>query len=175
MEKYERHHQLQDTILQHCGESTTGRQSEWVLLQIWKNTPHPPWTPFHTTINTSSNPPFPNTSNSEQRRLGVPGFPEAEKEKSTRPRQCHTSLSEILCWPTGCHLQEDLQQITETGSQTLHHHPHPKETQSYRTKWLQACGSNVCGHEVIWKIGAGPPEGHHWTLAGSPSVCLQRK
>ncbi len=33
--------------------------------------------------------------------------------------------------------------------QTLHHHPNPKETQNYRTKWLQACGSNICGHEVI--------------------------
>ncbi len=50
-----------------------------------------------------------------------------------------------------------------------------KETQNYRTKWLQACGSNVCGHEVIWKTGAGPPEGHHWTLAGFSSVCLQGK
>ncbi len=59
--------------------------------------------------------------------------------------------------------------------QTLHHHPHPKETQNYRTKWLQACGSNVCGHEVIWKTGAGLPEGHHWTLAGSSSVCLKSK
>ncbi len=56
-----------------------------------------------------------------------------------------------------------------------HHHPHPKEIKNYRTKWLQACGSNVCGHEVIWKTGAGPPEGHHWTLAGSSSVCLQSK
>ncbi len=51
-----------------------------------------------------------------------------------------------------------------------HHHPHPKEIQNYRTKWLQACG-----HEVIWKTGAGPPEGPHWTLAGSSSVCLQSK
>ncbi len=59
--------------------------------------------------------------------------------------------------------------------QMLHHHPHPKEIQNYRTKWLQACGSNVCGHETIWKTGAGPPEGHHWTRAGSSSVCLQSK
>ncbi len=59
--------------------------------------------------------------------------------------------------------------------QTLHPHPHPKETPNYRTKWLQACGSKFCGHEVIWKTGAGPPEGHHWTLAGSSSVCLQSK
>ncbi len=47
--------------------------------------------------------------------------------------------------------------------------------QNYRTKWIQACGSNICGHEVIWKTGAGPPEGHYWTLAGSSSVCLQSK
>ncbi len=50
-----------------------------------------------------------------------------------------------------------------------------QETQNYRNKWLQAGGSNVCGHEVIWKTGAGPPEGHHWTLARSSSVCLQSK
>ncbi len=62
-----------------------------------KNTPHPLWTPLHTTINTSSNPPLPHTCNSDQRRRGAPGLLEVVKEKSTRPRQCHTSLSEILC------------------------------------------------------------------------------
>ncbi len=46
---------------------------------------------------------------------------------------------------------------------------------NYRTKWLQAYGSNVRGHKVIWKNGADPPEGHHWTLAGTSSVCLQSK
>ncbi len=115
-----------------------------------------------------------------QRRRGAPGLPEAEKEKSTRLRWCHTSLSEILCWLDDPHLHKDLQQITGTVwslfmLQTSHHHPHPKEIQNYSTKWLQACGSNVCDHEVIWKTGAGPPEGHHWTLAGSSSVCLQSK
>ncbi len=44
----ERHHQLQDTIPQHCGEPTTGRRSECVLLQVWKNT-----------IHISCNPPLP--------------------------------------------------------------------------------------------------------------------
>ncbi len=131
-------------------------------------------------LDTSSNPPLPHTCNSDQRRRGAPGLPEAEKKKSTRLRWCHTSLSEILCWPAGPHLHKDLQQITGTVwslfmLQTSHHHPHPKETQNYSTKWLQTCGSNVCGHEVIWKTGAGPPEGHHWTLAGSSSVCLQSK
>ncbi len=42
MERSERHHQLQDTIPQHWGESTTGRRSEWVLLQVWKKTPFTP-------------------------------------------------------------------------------------------------------------------------------------
>ncbi len=50
--------------------------------------------------------------------------------------------------------------------------PIPKKS---KITGLQACGSNICGHEVIWKTGAGPPEGHHWTLAGSSSVCLQSK
>ncbi len=49
VERYERRHQLQETIPQHCGESTTGRQSEWVLLKICKNTPDPPWTLLNTT------------------------------------------------------------------------------------------------------------------------------
>ncbi len=40
VKRSERDHQLQDTIPQHCGESTTGRRSEWVLLQVWKNTIH---------------------------------------------------------------------------------------------------------------------------------------
>ncbi len=57
----------------------------------------------------------------------------------------------------------------------LHHHPHPKETQNYRTKWLQTCGSNVCGHEVIWEAGVGLSEGHYWTLTGTSSVCLMNK
>ncbi len=39
-ERSERDHQLQDTIPQHCGEWTTDRQSEWVPLQVWKNTIH---------------------------------------------------------------------------------------------------------------------------------------
>ncbi len=26
-----------------------------------------------------------------------------------------------------------------------------------------------------WKTGAGPPEGHHWTLTGPPAVCLLSK
>ncbi len=49
MERYERHHQLQDTIPQHCGESTTGRPSEWVLLQVWKTPFTPPATPLSAT------------------------------------------------------------------------------------------------------------------------------
>ncbi len=41
VKRSERDHQLQDTPPpQHCGESTTGRRSEWALLQFWKITPH---------------------------------------------------------------------------------------------------------------------------------------
>ncbi len=92
-------------------------------------------------LDTSSNPPLPHTCNSDKRRRGTPGLPETEKEKNTRPRRCHTSLFESLCWPAGPHLHKDLQQITGTVRspfmlQTLHHHPHPKEIQNYRTKWL---------------------------------------
>ncbi len=78
-----------------------------------KKHPHPLWTPLHTTINTSSNPPLPHTCNSVQRRSGAPGLPETEKEKSTRPRRCHTSLSENLCWPAGPHLHKDLHRSLE--------------------------------------------------------------
>ncbi len=40
---------LQDTIPQHCGESTTGRRSEWVLFQVWKNTIHTSCNPLSPT------------------------------------------------------------------------------------------------------------------------------
>ncbi len=70
--------------------------------------------------------------NSDQRSRCAPGLLEAEEEESTRPRRCHTSLSEILCWPAGPHLHTDLQQITGAVRsplmlQTLHHHPVPKK------------------------------------------------
>ncbi len=47
--------------------------------------------------------------------------------------------------------------------QMLLRHPRPKETQNYWTSWLQTCGSNVCGHEIIWKTGFGLSARHHWT------------
>ncbi len=107
-------------------------------------------------------------------------FRKQERKKITRPKLCYTSLSEILCWSAGPYLHKDLQQITGTVRspymlQMLHHHSHPKEIQNYRTKWLQAGGSNVCGHEVIWKTGVGSPEGHYWTFARFSSVCLKSK
>ncbi len=62
------------------------------------------------------------------------------------------------------------QSMWETHSQSAHSHclwalfssAHLLVIHNYSNKWLQACGSNVCGHEVIWKTGADPPEGHHW-------------
>ncbi len=39
----------------------------------------------------------------------------------------------------------------------------PSSSPSQRNPKLQACGSNVCPHEVIWKTGSGLSEGHHWT------------
>ncbi len=169
VERSERDHQLQDIIPQHCGESATGRRSEWVLLKVWKNTPHPLWTPLHTTINTSSNPPLPHTCTTDQRRRCAPGLPEVEKERNHQAQIVLHQSVWYLCWPAGPHLHTDLQQITGTVAspfmlQMLHHHPHPKEIQNCRTKWLQACGSNVCGHEVFWKTCAGPPEGQYWPL-----------
>ncbi len=123
VERSERQHQLQNTIPQHWVESTTGRQSEWVLLQVLKNT-----------INTSNNP----SCTSDQWRWHVTGLKKEQEKKSTRPRWCHTSLSENLCWPAGPHLHTDLQQMTGAVRspfllQTLHQNPHPKETQNYWT------------------------------------------
>ncbi len=40
VETSERHQQLQGTIPQNTGESTTRRRSELVILQVWKNTIH---------------------------------------------------------------------------------------------------------------------------------------
>ncbi len=85
MERHERHHQLQDTIPQHCGESTNGRRSEWVLLHIWK---------YHT----SCNPPLPHTYTADKWGRRAPGFQKEQKKESTRPRRCVTSLPKNLCW-----------------------------------------------------------------------------
>ncbi len=71
MERHERHHQLQDTIPQHCGESTNGRRSEWVLLQVWKNT-----------IHTSCNPPLPHTYTADKRRWCAPVFKKNKRRKA---------------------------------------------------------------------------------------------
>ncbi len=53
--------------------------------------------------------------------------------------------------------------------------PPPISKSNSWTEWLQTCGSNICGHEIIWKTGFGLFEGHHWTLTGPPAVCLQSK
>ncbi len=57
-----------------------------------KNTPHPPWTPLHTTINTSSNPPLPHTCTENKWRWRAAGLHKEQKKESTRPRRCVTSL-----------------------------------------------------------------------------------
>ncbi len=166
------------SIPQHYGESTTGRQSEWVLLQIWKNSP--PWTRPEHLSTPPLTPPATPLSPTPAIQISEDGLSQIFRKQKMKKAPGPDSLYEILCWPAGPHLHKNLQQITGTVRspfmlQTLHHHPHPKETQNYRNNWLQAYGSNVCGHEVIWKTGAGPPEGHHWTLAGSSSVYLQSK
>ncbi len=81
VERYERLYKLQDTIPQHCGESTTSRQFECLLLQVWKNTPHPPWTPLRTTINTSSNPPLPHTCTENKWRWRAAGLHKEQKKE----------------------------------------------------------------------------------------------
>jgi len=83
-------------------------------------------------------PPSPHTCTADKRSWCAPGLQKEQKKEGTRPRQCDTSLSEILCWPAGPYLHTDLQQIAEAVQSTLmlqmlHHHPHPKETQNYWT------------------------------------------
>ncbi len=59
--------------------------------------------------------------------------------------------------------------------QTLHHHPIPNKS---KITGLNDYGSVALTSVVMKsfkKTGAGPPEGHHWTLAGSSTVCLQSK
>ncbi len=100
VERYEIHHQIQDTITQHSGESTTDRRSECVLLQVWKNTIHTSWNPhlLHTCT--------------EDKMCQV-------YKIITRPRQHDTSLPENLCWPAGPHLHTDLQQISGAPPSSL--------------------------------------------------------
>ncbi len=134
VERYERNHQLQDTIPQHCSDSTNGRRSEWVLLQVWKNT-----------IHTSCNPPLPHTCTADKWRRRAPGLQNEQKKESTRPRRCVTSLPKNLCWPAGPHLHTDLQQITGAVRsplmlQTLHHHPVPKKPKLLDLMDYKTCG-----------------------------------
>ncbi len=172
MERSERDNQLQDIIPQHCGESTTGRRFEWVILLVWQNIPHPPWTPPATPLSPT---PAIQISEDEVRQVF-----RKQKRKKAQGTDCVTpvclkSCAEQLA-PIFTKIFNRSLELCEVPSlQTLHHHPHPKEIQNCRTKWLQAYGLSICGHEVIWKTGAGPPEGHHWTLAGSSSVWIQSK
>ncbi len=69
VESYNLNYQLQDTIPQHCGESTTSRRAEWVLLQVWKNT-----------IHTSCNPPLLHTCTADKWRRCAQGSSEWTKE-----------------------------------------------------------------------------------------------
>ncbi len=57
-----------------------------------KKNPHPPWTPLHTTINTSSNPPLPHTCTENKWKWRAAGLHKEQKKESTRPRRCVSSL-----------------------------------------------------------------------------------
>ncbi len=97
-----------------------------------KNTPHLPWTPLHTTINTSSNSPLPHTCTGNRWRWHAPGLQREQKEESTRTRQCFTSraLKPVLTsWPPSS--QRAVR--SPLTLQTLRHHPRPKYTQTYWT------------------------------------------
>ncbi len=100
VERYERLYKLQDTIPQHCGESTTSRRFECILLLVWKKNPHPPWTPLHTTINTSSNPPLPHTCTENKWRWRVAGL-----HKEQKKTVCHQpALNPVLTsYPPSSH------------------------------------------------------------------------
>ncbi len=172
MERSERDNQLQDIIHQHCGVSTTGRRFEWVIFLVWQNIPHPPWTPPATPLSPT---PAIQISEDEVRQVF-----RKQKRKKAQGTDCVTPVCLKSCAdqlaPIFTKIFNRSLELCEVPSlQTLHHHPYPKEIQNCRTKLLQACGFSICGHEVIWKTAAGPPEGHHWTLAGSSSVCIQSK
>ncbi len=134
VERFKRHYKLQDTIPQHSGESTTGRQLLWILLLIWKNTPHPPWTPLRTTINTSSNPLSP-TPALKIREDNMSQVFREKRRKAPGPdsvspaclKTCADQLSPIFTNIFNRSLELLLM------LQMLHHHPRPKETQNYWT------------------------------------------
>ncbi len=123
VETSERHQQLQDTIPQNTGESTTRRRSEWVILQVWKNT-------IHTTL-------LPLLHCRSEKMMCARSSKITRKGRHQAQR-CVTSLPKNLCWPAGPHLHTDIQQITGAVRsplmlQMLRHHPRPKETQNYWT------------------------------------------
>ncbi len=82
-------------------QQLAGDLNEFYCSFFLKHSTLDSWTPLHTTINTSSNPIIPHTCNSDQRRRGLPGLLEAEKERSTRPtpvclKSCADQLAPIF-------------------------------------------------------------------------------
>ncbi len=95
VERSERQHQLQDTFPQHCGESPNGRQSEWVLLQVWKNT-----------INTSSNPPLPPLLHLRSVKMMCVRTSERTREERHQAQTvCHQPVWNpvLTSWPPSSH------------------------------------------------------------------------
>ncbi len=132
---------LLDTTPQHCRESRTGRRSEWVLLQIWKKKKKRPEHLSTQPFTPPATPLSPHLQFRSAKRRCAKSSRSRKGKKAPGP-DFYTSLSEILYWPAGPHLHKDLQQITGAVRsplmlQTLQYHPHPKEIQNYRTKWLQ--------------------------------------
>ncbi len=96
VERYDWNYQLQDTIPQHCGESTTSRRAEWVLLQVWKNT-----------IHTSCKPPLLHTCTADKwRRCAQGPFRINKRRKAPGPdgvtpiclKSCADQLAPIFNW-----------------------------------------------------------------------------
>lgn len=61
--------------------------------------------------------------------------------------------------------------------EALQHLPSPRVALHHSPKWPQAHYPDVCGQEILWKIGVVPPKGHHpavqtkWRVMRSMSAC----
>ncbi len=112
VERYEIHHQLQDTIPQHSGESTTDRRSECVLLHVWKNTIHTSWNLY-----------LLHTCTEDKRRWHVSGL---QNDLQAQKKWQQPAWKPVLTiWPPSSHRSStDHWSCAKSPMlQMLHHHP----------------------------------------------------
>ncbi len=107
-------------------------QTSWMSFTVGlKNTPHP-WTPLHTPISTSINPPLPHTCTDNKWRWHAPGLQREQKETpgsdSVSPACFKTCADQPA--PIFTKIFNITGAVWSPHTSNLHNHPHHKETQN---------------------------------------------